>query len=567
MDEKKKFKVEIEYDDDFDTWLNNHEAETEVEAVKPLKPAAPVQRPAQPVSSEAPVAKKTAAPKPVQPSGKKAEPSKPVKPAAKSAPPVQQPTRVIGSKPAQPSKPKSSVGAPVPKSQPKPVENMADVPMSRRETVKNFKLQIDEEAFNAPAYEEPAQTERPKRDKAVYFAARQPSKAQLAHRRAQEEARQANQRQEKQLRAQQRRKEYDQVILLSRLLVMSVVVVISVICSVYILSCINDVLALSRSDELVEVTIEKDQDYSSIIDTLGDAKLIKHEWFCKLMTKFRNFDEKSYINGVYYLTADMGVEGMLSEMTQNQTSNETVRLSFPEGWTIPQIFKKLEENGVCPADYLYTSLREVEFDYGFVPNIPADNGRCFALEGYMFPDTYDFFVSDKQNGMGENPNSVIRKFLANFETKWSEVYEKRAQELGYTMDEIVIIASIIQKEAADKTQMEAVSSVIHNRLNNRGSYPTLGCDSTKKYVENHLAKLMGDAQAAMYINAYDTNSLRSGLPAGPICSPGVDAIEAALNPSDTNYFYFCHNNKGKIYLASTYNEFQANWAQVLRDNA
>ena len=77
---------------------------------------------------------------------------------------------------------------------------------------------------------------------------------------------------------------------------------------------------------------------------------------------------------------------------------------------------------------------------------------------------------------------------------------------------------------------------------------------------------MGDAKASAYLQSYDTNSISLGLPAGPICNPGVSAIEAALNPADTNYFYFCHNNDGKIYLAETYNEFQSNWAQVLKDN-
>ncbi len=500
MDDKKKF--EIEFDDDFDAWLAQHDAEKA-----------------------------------------KAEPAPAPKPAARPKP---QPKPVEA----------------------RPVEKPEDIPISRREAVKNFKLQIDEEELNAPSFEEPQPAEQPKRDKAVYFAARQPSKAQLAHRRAQEEARQEHQRREKQDKIQQRKKESDQVVMLSRILMLCVIVVVSVLCSIYAVSCINDVLALNRDgEELVEVQIEKDQDYKSIIDTLGDAKLIKHEWFCKLITKFRKFDTKSYINGVYFLTADMGVEGMLTEMTETQSSNETVRLSFPEGWTIQQMFKRLEENNVCPAEYLYKALSDVEFDYEFVADVPNNSERCFYLEGYLFPDTYDFFVTDKQNGMGENPNSVIRKFLANFEEKWSEVYEKRAQELGLTMDEIITIASIIQKEAADKSQMEAISSVIHNRLNNRGSYPTLGCDSTKNYVNTYLTALLGDAKASTYLNSYDTNSLRSGLPAGPICNPGVAAIEAALNPADTNYYYFCHNNNGKLYLARDYNEFQANWAQVLKDNS
>lgn len=504
MDDKKKF--EIEFDDDFDAWLAKHDEEKA-----------------------------------------KNEPPMPViKPAAPSVPQTkEEPPKVVSS---------GGVFA--------PTDPASDIPVSRRDTVKNFKLNIDESILDEPVVNEP---EKPK-NKAVYFAARQPSKAQIEHRRAQEEARQERQKQEKQLRAKQRQKESVQVVRLRRALVCIVVVLVSVLASTYCISCINDILALSRDDELVTITIEKDSDYKEIIDVLGDNGLIKHEWFCKLMTKFRGFDDETYINGIHYLTADMGVEGMLTAMQEDRTSGETIRLSFPEGWTIPQIIEKLAANDVCPAEYLYDALAEVEFDYGFVSDVPNDGSRAYYLEGYLFPDTYDFFVSDKTGGIGENPNSVIRKFLANFETKWSEVYEKRAQELGYTMDEIIIIASIIQKEAADQSQMADVSSVIHNRLNNRSSYPTLGCDSTKNYVNTYLSEELGAAKANTYLSGYDTNSTRSGLPAGPICNPGVAAIEAALNPSDTNYFYFCHNEKGKIYLASTYSQFQANWAQVLKDN-
>lgn len=540
MDDKKKF--EIEFDDDFDAWLAQHDAQRKKEEEKrtrdiPVKRDVPVAKPS--VSTE------PAKRKPVRPSGAVSG-SAPVKKSVKAESDVYISSKSTGRKPA---------------------ETLADIPVSRKETVKNFKIHIDEEEFNAPSYEEPKKTQEQKNsDKAIYFAARQPSKAQIAHRRAQEAERQERTRLEKQQRAQQRKKQSKQVAHLSRMLTAIIIVLASVLLSMYGVSCINDILALNRSTELVEVSIEKDADYKEIIDSLGDVGLVKHEWFCKLLTKFRHFDEKTYINGIYYLTANMGVEGMLNEMREDQTSDETIRLSFPEGWTIPQIIKKLDENNVCPAEYLYSALESVEFDYAFVSGIPSDGGRCFNLEGYLFPDTYDFFISEKQNGIGENPNSVIRKFLSNYETKWNEVYAKRAQELGLTMDEVIIIASIIQKEAADKSQMADVSSVIHNRLNNRSSYPTLGCDSTKNYVNTYLKDALGDSKASVYLNGYDTNSTRLGLPVGPICNPGVSAIEAALNPNDTNYYYFCHNKKGKIYLASTYNQFQANWAQVLKDN-
>lgn len=508
MDENKKKKFEIEFDDDFDSWLVQHEQAKK--AAEPVKPVAPAPKPVQ---------KPKPAPKPAQPEQFKAVDS--------NAP--------------------------------------SDIPISRREVVKNFKLHIDEEEYSKPAYEEPAKPAK-KRDKAVYFAGRKPTKEQLEHRNAQEKARADRQRREKQAIAEQRVKERDQITKLRQMLLVGVIVVLSVIFSAYGISCINDVLALSRDDELVVVTIENGADYNDIISELKKSGLIKHKWFSKIITKFRGFDDEKYLYGNHYLTADMGVEGMLTAMLEDQKSDKTIRLSFPEGWTIPQIIAKLDENNVCPAQYIYDALKSVDFEYGFVGDVPDGSDRCYQLEGYIFPDTYDFFVSEKENGVGENPTSIINKFLGNFESKWSEVYAQRAKELGYTMDEIITIASIIQKEAADKSQMGKVSSVIHNRLNNSSSYPTLGCDSTKKYVNNFIAPVIGSAAASSYLAGYDTNSTRSGLPSGPICNPGVDAIEAALNPDDTDYFYFCHNEAGKIYMAETYSEFQANWAQVLRDN-
>ncbi|MBO5359442.1 MAG: endolytic transglycosylase MltG [Clostridia bacterium] len=451
----------------------------------------------------------------------------------------------------------------------KPVQSDSgnDIAVSRRDVVKNFKIHIDENEYSKPAFEEPSASSKPaKKDKSIYFAGRKPTKAQIERRHAQDKAREEKKKKDKQVSARPKLSERDQVARLSRIILWVAIFVCSTVIAAYGISCINDVLAITRSDELVTVDIEKGSDYNDVIKALDSNGLIKHRWFCKIITKFRGFDEEKYLYGKHYLTADMGVEGMLTAMLEDQTSDKTIRLSFPEGWTIPQIIEKLDENNVCPAEYIYDALKDVEFDYGFVRYIPTDELRCYKLEGYIFPDTYDFFVSEKENGVGENPTSILNKFLSNFETKWNDAYAKRAEELGVTLDEVIIIASIIEKEAADKSQMTKVSSVIHNRLNHPGSYPTLGCDSTKKYVTNYLTPVLGSAGANAYLGSYDTNSIRSGLPAGPICNPGVDAIEAALNPDDTNYYYFCHNEDGKIYMAETYAQFRANWAQVLRDN-
>jgi len=130
-----------------------------------------------------------------------------------------------------------------------------------------------------------------------------------------------------------------------------------------------------------------------------------------------------------------------------------------------------------------------------------------------------------------------------------------------TTNEILTIASIIQKEAAGSTQMKEISSVIHNRLEKSMNYPTLQCDSTALYVTNHLSDLLGESKASPYLSEYDTY-MCMGLPKGPICNPGLEAIEAALYPADTDYLYFCHDKSGNVYYAVTDYEHQVNVAKI-----
>jgi UPF0755 protein len=176
------------------------------------------------------------------------------------------------------------------------------------------------------------------------------------------------------------------------------------------------------------------------------------------------------------------------------------------------------------------------------------------LEGYLFPDTYDMFI-------GESTSSIVKRFLDNFDEKWTDKYAARAEELGLTTSEIITIASIIQKEVAGSAQMADISSVIHNRLKKSTNYPMLQCDSTALYVTNHLTDLLGENKASGYIDKYDT-AMCMGLPEGPICNPGLDAIQAALYPSDTDYMYFCHDKSGNVYYASTDYEHQQNVAKI-----
>ena len=348
----------------------------------------------------------------------------------------------------------------------------------------------------------------------------------------------------------------------------AVVIVFSTALSAFAISCINDILAFGRSDEKVQINIPNDATTDEIIDILSDNDLVKQKTFCKIFYKgftfIKNINKKNkpsepvYFGDIYYVQKNLGLEGYLTEFKQIAQTADTVTLVFPEGWTIYQMFDKIDEFGVCSKNELLTSINGADFDYDFLNEIADDPTRTFKLEGYLYPDTYEFYEKS-------NANSVIRKLLDGSEKKWTDEYEAQREKLGMTRDEIIIIASIIQREAANKSQMGLVSSVLHNRLAHSVSWPLLGCDSTKNYVTNYVRPNVSPDKAAYYTNYYDTY-ISQGLPPGPICNPGDDAIKAALFPEDTNYYYFRHDKYGQIYMARTQTEHDRNGIEVLRVN-
>ncbi len=239
------------------------------------------------------------------------------------------------------------------------------------------------------------------------------------------------------------------------------------------------------------------------------------------------------------------------------TQDLTVRVTFPEGYTAKQIAERLEENGVCSAkDFMalvqgeyYSSLT-----YGFIPEIENTSDKAFVLEGYIFPDTYDFYK-------GESAENALSRFLRNTDAKLTQELRQRAQELGYTMDEIITLASIIQEEAGDPDEMHLVSSVLHNRIKSP-DYGKLQCDVTINYVNDCITDSPYiSADTTKYAELYNTYKCE-GLPAGPICNPGIDAIKSALYPADTNYFFFVTDKDWNYYYAETYQEHQQNCKSV-----
>ncbi len=346
---------------------------------------------------------------------------------------------------------------------------------------------------------------------------------------------------------------------------------------------INDILVIDDENKDYSVVIEVPEGatYETIFDILNDNGLVSQPLLTDFFCKFRHYDlytvydeetgevkidpetgktlkaPVEYLPGVYYVYADSGIENILDSMlAYNSVNKGTVRLTFPEGWTIAEVFEKLEKYEVCEAEKLYANLEIVADQYGFIKKIPDSEGRYLKAEGYLFPDTYDFFI-------GESASSVLKKLLSNFEVKWEKEYDERLKELGMSMNEIITLATIIQCEAKDGSQMADISGVIHNRLNDSASHPTLGMDSTTDYINSLKSfNILTDVHYSLYIESYNTYA-KTGLPPGPICNPGISAIRAALYPSEHDYYFFCHSDDGAVYYASNYAEHQENVQKVV----
>ncbi len=246
---------------------------------------------------------------------------------------------------------------------------------------------------------------------------------------------------------------------------------------------------------------------------------------------------------------ETGTSTTASPPTTTTTGIPTATVTFPEGFTAVQIAERLQENSVCSASDFLSLVNNEDFilslDYTFTSFVPEAD-RAFLLEGYIFPDTYEFYLND-------SAENVLKKILRNTSAKLTGEYTLRAQKLGYTLDEIITMASIIQEEAYTNESMHLISSVLHNRINSP-DYGKLQCDVTIHYVNDYILNspyLFGDMEK--YKELYNTYKC-TGLPEGPICCPGIDAIEAALYPEESNYYYFVTDKDWNYYFNESYSK-------------
>ncbi len=257
-----------------------------------------------------------------------------------------------------------------------------------------------------------------------------------------------------------------------------------------------------------------------------------------------------YDVGEVDITVGTSYEAVGEALSAGSEREDVARVTFPEGLSLREIADLLEEKGVCPADEFLDYLDTADLSqYDFVAELPDDD-RYHRLEGYIFPDTYDFYL-------GEAPASVATRFLDRFEQIVDQEIRDRAEEMGMTIDEVVTLASVIQAECSYPSEMANVSGVFHNRLNDPANYPKLQSDVTVFYIRDEILPYAGSDTEDFYDQLYNTY-VHNGLPVGPICSPGEDALKAALYPAEHDYYYFITDKDGNFLYAQTLAEHEAN---------
>ena len=308
----------------------------------------------------------------------------------------------------------------------------------------------------------------------------------------------------------------------------------------------NDVLALNKESTSATITVNDESDFGSVADQLKGNDIIKHKGLFKLFASLTGGKDK-IAQGTYEVNSDMDYRALLNSMSSNSASRKDISVTITEGQTLKQIFELLEKEGVSTVEKLEDMAANHDYAFSFLQDIPL--GDPTRLEGYLFPDTYKFY-------MGEDPKYVINKMLVNFDSKVDDAVRQKISETGYSIRDILTIASMIEKET-DGTDRTTIASVIYNRLNNPGASTAgyLQIDATIQYVLPE-GKIVQESDYQGVDSPYNTYK-KKGLPPGPIANPGMESITAALNPQSTNYYYYALGDDHLHHFFSSYAEHQA----------
>ena len=317
------------------------------------------------------------------------------------------------------------------------------------------------------------------------------------------------------------------------------IVFVAVLVLGYSILEINTVFS-AKSD--VQITVAQGDNLNTIISDLKKQKVITNKFLFKLYSKFHGSIE-TIRPGIISIPKGADYKEIFGLIAK--PDSDEVAVTIPEGFELREIADKLEKEGLIDKNKFYDTVKNHSFDYEFLKGIPVGDNR---LEGFLFPDTYTFSKTL------DNETTILEKMLKRFEQIYSKSMTEKANQLSMTDYEVITLASVIEREARTTDDFYLVSSVFHNRLKRTDSLKYLQSCATVQYILKERKSVLSEKDTKID-SPYNTYRY-PGLPAGPICSPGKAAIDAALNPKQTDYLYFLNDSDGKLHFSTTYAEHQ-----------
>lgn len=334
-----------------------------------------------------------------------------------------------------------------------------------------------------------------------------------------------------------------------------IIIILSILAILILGSCIFynvNLRAVSSSSSEVEFMVESGSTYYNVISKLKDEGLIRNELCFKLYIKFNKVNDIEA--GTYKLNKNMSVSDIVRVFSNGNTYNpDAIVITFKEGKNMRSIATTISDYTNNTEDDVFNLLKDQEYlntlinDYWFIDNSILDENIYYSLEGYLYPNTYEF--KNKEVTVKE----IFKVMLDEMDKKLTS-YKDDLLNNKYSIHELLTLASIVELEGSNSDDRAGIAGVFYNRLNDNWS---LGSDVTTYYA----AKIeLSDRDLYKYeieaANAYNTRSsyLAGKLPIGPICNPSVKSIEAVLYPEENHYYYFVADVNGKTYFSKTDSE-------------
>lgn len=317
-------------------------------------------------------------------------------------------------------------------------------------------------------------------------------------------------------------------------------VLIGVLATAGLFFYVSQQLSAPTIEGQMKLTIDVGETPRQVADNLEELQIIRNaDVFYYWM---RYFDNPADIKaGEYLIERPMETKEVLDLLKKGTVKDDSIRLTIPEGLKVDEIIGILVENNLGSSETYQKLCKENFGDYDFLPEAISSEAE-YLLEGYLFPDTYDFFIDASEE-------DVLNKLLMRFHEIYSEEFQARAAELGYSDYQIVTMASIVEKEAKLDSERATIAGVFYNRL--EMGMALQSCATIQFLFEEPKERLFNsDLEIKSPYNTYQS----VGLPPGPIASPGRKSLEAALWPEKHKYLYFVANDDGSHDFNVTFSE-------------